>query len=213
MNGCQVFQNLSRANFSAERGIRYGADFYDARMQATRICRISVPAVYSGTADASLAQQKHGEHVVEGNVERDMAASLEDGDAGGLKEKEGLESIKKGSMTESLGTACFVVDAAPSNGEKQDASVEEKEEGKRVARDPLRMFGLLTPSALKEAQRGSIKVVEGVVSKLVTIDAEMKQAEIRIRRARKWKAKAEAKEDSIGEKGVNRAVQRQEITV
>ncbi|KAK4115222.1 hypothetical protein N656DRAFT_688495, partial [Canariomyces notabilis] len=36
-----VFQHLARANFSAERGIRYyGKDYYDERMQAVRRVRI-----------------------------------------------------------------------------------------------------------------------------------------------------------------------------
>lgn len=31
-----TFQNLARANFAAERGVRFGQDHYDARMQAGR---------------------------------------------------------------------------------------------------------------------------------------------------------------------------------
>ncbi|KAF6838104.1 hypothetical protein CPLU01_02712 [Colletotrichum plurivorum] len=36
-----VYQNIARANFSAERGVRYGPDYYDERMQASRILSIS----------------------------------------------------------------------------------------------------------------------------------------------------------------------------
>lgn len=36
-----MFQHLARANFSAERGMRYGPDFYDERMQALRQVSIS----------------------------------------------------------------------------------------------------------------------------------------------------------------------------
>jgi hypothetical protein len=35
-----IYQNIARANFSAERGMRYGQDHYDERMQATRILTI-----------------------------------------------------------------------------------------------------------------------------------------------------------------------------
>ncbi|EQL00193.1 hypothetical protein G6O67_006191 [Ophiocordyceps sinensis] len=35
-----VYQNIARANFSAERGVRYGQDDYDDRMRATRLLRI-----------------------------------------------------------------------------------------------------------------------------------------------------------------------------
>ncbi|KAJ4264799.1 hypothetical protein NW762_005042 [Fusarium torreyae] len=35
-----VYQNIARANFSGERGMRYGQDHYDERMQATRLLAI-----------------------------------------------------------------------------------------------------------------------------------------------------------------------------
>ena len=35
------FQHLARANFAAERGVRYGADFYDQRMRAVRTVAIA----------------------------------------------------------------------------------------------------------------------------------------------------------------------------
>ncbi|TDZ74415.1 Coiled-coil domain-containing protein 115 [Colletotrichum trifolii] len=36
-----MYQNIARANFSAERGVRYGPDYYDERMQALRSLKIS----------------------------------------------------------------------------------------------------------------------------------------------------------------------------
>lgn len=35
-----VYQNIARANFSAERGMRYGQDSYDERMRASRLLTI-----------------------------------------------------------------------------------------------------------------------------------------------------------------------------
>ncbi|KAL2753645.1 hypothetical protein ACRALDRAFT_1071926 [Sodiomyces alcalophilus JCM 7366] len=35
-----MYQNLARANFTAERGMRYGQDYYDERTQASRILTI-----------------------------------------------------------------------------------------------------------------------------------------------------------------------------
>ncbi|CAM1502871.1 Fc.00g076470.m01.CDS01 [Cosmosporella sp. VM-42] len=37
-----VYQNIARANFSGERGMRYGQDHYDERMQASRLLTIAV---------------------------------------------------------------------------------------------------------------------------------------------------------------------------
>jgi hypothetical protein len=63
------------------------------------------------------------------------------------------------------------------------------------------MFGILTPQALRLAQGGAIKMAEDVVPKLVSIDAEMKEVEIKIRRARKQRAKVEALEKTtVGER-------------
>lgn len=39
-----VYQNIARANFTAERGLRYGQDQYDERMQATRVLSVGVDA-------------------------------------------------------------------------------------------------------------------------------------------------------------------------
>ncbi|KAI0396875.1 hypothetical protein F5Y17DRAFT_471341 [Xylariaceae sp. FL0594] len=59
-------------------------------------------------------------------------------------------------------------------------------------KDPLRWFGLLTPSssALREAQRQSVCAVEAVIPRLATVSAAMQALEIDIRRARKRRAKA-----------------------
>jgi hypothetical protein len=77
-------------------------------------------------------------------------------------------------------------------GDKPKGDAEEKE---RRPKDPICMFGILTPQALRLAQAGAIKMVEEIVPKLVEVDAEMKEMEIKIRRARKHRAKAEALEN------------------
>lgn len=43
-----TFHNLARANFAAERGLRFGPDFYDERMQALRTARITSETPDSG---------------------------------------------------------------------------------------------------------------------------------------------------------------------
>jgi hypothetical protein len=92
--------------------------------------------------------------------------------------------------------------------ENADADAREKEpdtegekgdpgKGGTKPKDPLRMFGILTPQALRLAQGGAINMVEDIVPKLVQVDAEMKEVEIKIRRARKFRAKAEAAEKPV----------------
>lgn len=89
-------------------------------------------------------------------------------------------------------------------GNAETMADEGKEGTKR--KDPLRMFGILTPQALRLAQGGAIKMVEEIVPKLVQVDAEMKEVEIKIRRARKFRAKAEAAEKPVAAERIQEGV-------
>lgn len=52
-----VYQNLAKANFSAERGIRYGQDYYDERMRAAR--RLVIESQESSSASEGLKFSIH----------------------------------------------------------------------------------------------------------------------------------------------------------
>jgi hypothetical protein len=73
--------------------------------------------------------------------------------------------------------------------EQENASTEKKA---NIPTDPLRMFGILTPPSLRAAQSIAITMIENVVPQLASVDAEMREIEIQIRRARKHHMKAEA---------------------
>ncbi len=76
-----------------------------------------------------------------------------------------------------------------------DAEKATKKTASRV-KDPIRMFGILNiPSSLRTAQSEAIKMVD-IIPQLVSVDTQMKEIEIQIRRARKYRAKAEAAERS-----------------
>ena len=92
-------------------------------------------------------------------------------------------------------------------GEKEDpGKATDDGKGGTKPKDPLRMFGILTPQALRLAQGGAIKMVEEIVPKLVQVDAEMKEVEIKIRRARKFRAKAEAAEKPVAAERIQEGV-------
>lgn len=194
-------------------------------MQATRVCHITVPNLHTATTDVVGVQQDN--HAVGGKsldgVERGttaMSARAAGEERSETKDGEGIERTTPTVMD----TAYFTISTAPNNrprtADESSAGHEngdEKAETRLAPKDPLRMFGLLTPQSLRQAQSESIKSVENIMPKLVSIDAEMKEVEIRIRRARKWKAKAENKEGNdtgnTSERGVQGAGQRQEIVV
>jgi coiled-coil domain-containing protein 115 len=84
--------------------------------------------------------------------------------------------------------------------EKEDGDGDEEKQKGRGKRDPLRMFGILTPQSLRTAQKDAIEMVKVIIPKLVSIDAEMKEVEIQVRRARKFRGKAEGVEMKDGER-------------
>lgn len=132
-----IFQDIARANFSAERGLRYGQDQYDERMQATR--RVAISGGKAPAFDISMYEEP----------EKPVAD-----EAGG----------------------------------EEDA---EKEKPAKKSKDPLRWFGVLTPQALRSAQSSSVKAVQDIIPRLVSVNAEMAEVEIEVRRARKKRARAE----------------------
>ena len=154
-----VHQNIARANFSAERGLRYGQDQYDGRMRASRVLDIRVEQ-QQGTGVPSF-----------GVVDATTTAEIpDDGDVDSGSEEEEEEG----------------------KGRKDDSGEGEKEKEESVTKpvDPLRWFGLLAPMPLRNAQGLSVEAVEQVIPRLVTVDAEMLNLEIEVRRARKKRYKA-----------------------
>ncbi len=145
-------------------------------------------------------------------------AVFELGTVHGKDASDSSEGMKKGAdaeeaLDEETRTHAPETDARVRNGEADaEATSEEKarttaprgdaegqsEEKARTnqPKDPIRMFGILTPQALRLAQGSAVKVVEDLVPRLASVDAEMKEVEIKIRRARKHRAKAEALEKS-----------------
>lgn len=132
-----IFQDIARANFSAERGLRYSQDQYDERMQATR--RLAISGEEAPRFQISMYEEPE-----------EPVADETDGEDGAEKKK----PVKK-------------------------------------SKDPLRWFGVLTPQALRSAQASSVKAVQDIIPKLVSVNAQMLDVEIEVRRARKKRAKAE----------------------
>lgn len=147
-----IYQNIARANFSADRGIRYGPDLYDERMQALR--QLSIAA---------------GE---------DNVPSFEVG----------------------MWPAEVAEDDAP-DGKPAD---DEQEKPVQKPKDPLRWFGVLTPMPLRLAQKQAVEAVEEIVPKLVSVNAEMAEVEILVRRQKKHRAKAEAFAMKQSQEGASR---------
>lgn len=203
-----MYQNIARANFSGERGVRYGQDFYDDRMQASRRVEVTLGAEAGGVPEFSTVVKnldaEGGEIVGEelGEVQEDEKGELkkpaEENDHG-EQESRPEEGPNAGSGSDS-----------PDEEEDKKKARERKKRIER-SRDPLRWFGLVTPTPLRFAQTQVIQLVETVIPRLASIDAEMRDVEIEVRRARKRRAKAETesakRKDSGGEPLASEAAQ------
>lgn len=180
-----TYQNIARANFAAERGMRYGQDHYDERMQASR--RVGVATSAAATADQTTVAVaavprftviRHGEEREEEDADSEKTSGTDEGSGLDIKERgndNAAERVEERVEDED--------DTKPANDKKKTK--------KKMQRDPLRWFGLLTPMALRQAQAQSLQAVEQLIPRLVSVDAEMAQVEIEVRRARKKRAKAE----------------------
>ncbi|KAF7949967.1 hypothetical protein EAE96_007272 [Botrytis aclada] len=144
-----MYINLSRANFTPQNGIRYDTSFYDDRIQAQRLCNVTIPENASNTQSAKFTPP--------------------------------LFAINETSTSESESD---LLNKDTNRGDDTKTAFK---------KDPLRMFGLFTPQALKDTKEDSIKMMD-VIPKLINAEKAMEDLEIRIRRARKYRGKAEIEE-------------------
>lgn len=167
-----IFQNLAKANFSTQRGVRYGQDYYDGRMQAT----LRVACSDSHSPIFSIFRN-----------EPSSAAPVDTEQTGEAQP----ESVRGNAEPEQVGEA-----HAESKGDGEKPDQPRKHSG-----DPLRWFGILTPMPLRQAQTLAIESVEDLIPRLATVSAKMADVELEIRRARKKRAKAEKLKRQHPERG------------
>ena len=185
-----MYQHLARANFSADRGIRYyGQDYYDERMQASR--RISIGGGSEATTSPVLFTVKAPEPVTEARTTNDGRGKDAEGKEATLeKERDPKEETERDPKEETE------KDSSSSSPPSQPAATKTTDEKKKPkSTDPLRWFGILTPLPLRQAQSSAISAVEDIIPRLASVSAEMASVELEVRRARKRRAKAEKEEE------------------
>ncbi|KAJ4384305.1 hypothetical protein N0V86_001152 [Didymella sp. IMI 355093] len=84
----------------------------------------------------------------------------------------------------------FGPDEKPEDQSTEEKSTEKTDATKPKAVDPIRMFGILVPPALRSAQTSFRDAVDGPVVKLAGVTGELRALEREIGRARKAVRKA-----------------------
>ncbi|SPO01058.1 uncharacterized protein DNG_03805 [Cephalotrichum gorgonifer] len=171
-----MYQNIARANFSGERGVRYGQDFYDDRMQASRRLKVTLSGEDNGVPEFSAIEE-------EAVLEKSQGSEKEEA------------SDDQASPAEGSGSGDSDAGSDEENDEKRARERKKKAERNR---DPLRWFGFVTPMPLRLAQDQAVQLVESVFPRLASVNAEMMDIEIEVRRARKRRAKVEAENSKTG---------------
>ncbi|KAK3494420.1 uncharacterized protein B0T23DRAFT_108130 [Neurospora hispaniola] len=220
-----TYQNLARANFTAERGVRYGKEYFDERMVASRRVVVKV-GKGTGKGDKKEEEEHGGSWYEDEGEQRVEFGVMEVDEVEVVKQKkeeeeeeergEDVKQDEKKETEEVVGqdeeakeeviqkadtTATTTTPVSPDNSSEtpskpdNDTEGDKEDETKKKIRknDPLRWFGLLTPLPLRLAQTQAIQAVEQIIPRLVTVNAEMAQVEIEVRRARKRREKAAVK--------------------
>lgn len=167
-----MYQNIARANFAAERGMRYGPDCFDERMQASRRLSIQVKP-YAGHEGGS---QHVSFAVCSAEAPEPPAGSQDSNDDKSGKEPGSSEPMVEAKQQSRDGVA--------------DTNEATAKANPATRKDPLRWFGLFTPASLRLAQGQAVEIVEDLLPRIASIDAEMGQVEIQVRRAKKKRSKA-----------------------
>ncbi|KAH7037687.1 uncharacterized protein B0I36DRAFT_314612 [Microdochium trichocladiopsis] len=208
-----MYQQLARANFAAERGIWYGQDYYDERMQA------SSTVVVSGTSSPRFSVVRR----TKADTRQSKTAGSPDSSAlGGAAVGAGysrvgdvshptvpppnhqtvtVDSATEGQHREAIreentsvehnrAVSADLEGSADTEASPGAESDQKEKESRPMPADPIRWFGLMAPMALRQAQACSSRAVNDIVPRLATVSVEMAEVEIKVRRARKRRAKA-----------------------
>lgn len=167
------FFSLTQANFQSP-GRRYGRDFYDDR---------AVAAVRTTVDDGS------GLEILKINNER----------RSGGKDETTKEEIEEAKQLPSPSPTPEPEEKAASDNTADDDTAAEESGGKRpVFIDPIRWFGILTPSSLRSAQQSFASALsdQDVTAKAINAARTMRDVETEIRKLRKairkWEKAANA---------------------
>ncbi|KAJ0422134.1 hypothetical protein BJY00DRAFT_97448 [Aspergillus carlsbadensis] len=190
------FLSLAQANYTCHPGRRYGADYYDERMKATRKVSLQPPSAGEqdyinepGESPDTAASTKQIFSIIPAsNSDADEQSSFGDQNelSGATDEREAESKLPGVDSDPGWNTAEDAQD--PSSALKPVAKTDSQPNSKRKsshASNPIRWFGILVPPSLRNAQKSFIKAIDCTMPELASIVVEMQVAEREIVRLRK----------------------------
>lgn len=166
------FMSLSRANFNARPGMRYGRDYFHDRAVATR------------RAKASTGEAGNGGQV---EIIKKTPSQLNDEDESNVEgEEDSQEPTQQPSPPATPAPEGEAVDEKPI-----EASPTSDTKKLPLEADPLRWYGILVPRELRAAQTSFAALTEEGLADAVNAGRGMRETETETRRVRKEIRRAE----------------------
>ncbi|EAS35090.3 uncharacterized protein CIMG_00444 [Coccidioides immitis RS] len=160
------FFSITRANHSSPPGRRYGEDYYDERMKA--ITRVIVTHSKFVSSDEKLSEDTTL-HCVPNYFEI-------------THEKPGDQSSKGTTVTKD--SALTLKDRAR-EGQGSEQKEQLRSSNKPISSNPLHWFGVLVPSALRDAQASFTSIVDDQIPAIANVIIEMRKVEQSVNDLRK----------------------------
>ncbi|KAI7282893.1 hypothetical protein KC343_g949 [Hortaea werneckii] len=172
------FFSLAQANFKSSAGRRYGQDFYDERMKASKRVQI-LGNDGDRVLNISMAPTVTPSDSTEGPKHKPEAGQQPSPPRTPTPEDEDVKAADKSEQSATLDDR---------KGQDSEKSGQTHQSG---ARSPLTWFGILTPRELRSAQQSFSSAISTPTESAVNAAREMRQLEAEINRTRKAVRKAE----------------------
>ncbi|KAE8360715.1 hypothetical protein BDV27DRAFT_134040 [Aspergillus caelatus] len=191
------FLSLAQANYTCPPGRRYGADYYDERMKATRMVDLDPPTSSTKNVEASSVNESSDESTKRGEFKRIFAIKVPTSD--GAEEPSELTRGENQSHSSDVSTLECEGPEKKSDAKAEDSTTSSDSPGaqepaetkprssekKPRSSDPIRWYGILVPPFLRSAQKSFTEAVGGPLPELASVVVEMQAVEKEVKRVRK----------------------------
>ncbi|KAB8258184.1 hypothetical protein BDV32DRAFT_126231 [Aspergillus pseudonomiae] len=190
------FLSLAQANYTCPPGRRYGADYYDERMKATRRVELELPPSSTKDVEASSVGESSDEFTKRGDYSRIFTIKQ----ATGGSAEEPSEWIGGESQSHSSNASTLECEdperkrdpkagdsttSSDNPGAQEPAETKPRSSGKKPrSSDPIRWYGILVPPFLRSAQKSFTEAVGGPLPELASVIVEMQTVEKEVKRVR-----------------------------
>ncbi|THX54508.1 hypothetical protein D6D06_05452 [Aureobasidium pullulans] len=182
-----AFFDLAQATFKSTTRVRYGQEYYDDRMQATRRFEAStddndLPCLALKADDTSPSTNTSNEHSTKSTEKQSVEESEK-------KKTEEPEQQPTPPSTPPPGTEEKLSGEQEEQAKSKTTSHQDKAQKK--PRDPLHWYGILVPPALRASQKSFISAVENPLIEAANSAQALRLVAVEIRKLRKDIKKAE----------------------